>query len=156
MNLPNFLNQLEKEGKIKRQATDISHLNASLRAASDNLASARFNLKNGYKETAFKSAYDALLQISRVILLLNGFRPDDGEQHKTTFKVAGAILGEEFAELISRIDRFRIKRNSLIYDPLHAISAAEAASILESSRIYWNQAKKYLRSSTRQLELFDF
>lgn len=156
MNLENLLNNLLKEGKIKKQSTDVSYLNAILFSARQNFVSAEYNLKGGYAETAFKSAYDGLLQISRAILLLNGFRPDDGEQHKTTFLVAGAFLGKKFSDLIDKIDRYRIKRNNLIYQPLDAISKKEAEGIIKSSEEYWNSAKKYLLSKNKQLELFDF
>ena len=156
MNLENLLNKLLKEGKIKKQSTDISYLNASLSAAHQNFAAAKYNLQGDYLDTAFKSAYDGVLQISRVVLLLNGFRPDDGGQHKTTFMVAGAILGSEFAELIEKIDRYRIKRNTIIYQPLDNISKSEAEGILQSAQDYWIKTKKYLKDKNRQLELFDF
>jgi len=156
MNLGNLLNQLEQEGKIKLQQTDASYLNGLLHAASQNFAAAKYNLAGGYADTAFKSAYDGVLQISRVVLLLNGYRPDDGEQHKTTFMVAGALLGEEFADLIDKIDRSRIKRNNIVYQPLNAISKSEAENILIAAEEYWSIVKKYLKSNSKQLELFDF
>ena len=155
MNLKNLLDQLLIEGKVKRQSTDTSHLNASLHAAAQNFSAAKYNLAGGYPDTAFKSAYDGLLQISRVILLLNGFCPDDGEQHKTTFRIAGAILGKEFDDLISKIDRYRIKRNNIVYTPLTPISKSEAESILKSSEEYWHKVRGYLKSKSKQLELFD-
>lgn len=86
MSLKKLLDKLLKEGKIRRQDTDINYLNNLLNSAQQNFLSAKYNLKGGFYETAFKSAYDGLLQISRAILLLNGYRPDNGEQHKTTFK----------------------------------------------------------------------
>ncbi len=156
MNLENLLEQLLKAGKIKKQSTDDSYLNASLYAASQNFTAAKYNLEGGYLDTAFKSAYDGLLQISRVILLLHGFRPSNGEQHKTTFAVAGSFLGNEFNELIGTIDRYRIKRNNIIYQPLILISRNEAENIIKSSEEYWQKVKKYLKSQSRQLELFDF
>lgn len=156
MNLENLLKELLKTGKVKKQQTDISYLNASLYAASQNFRAAKYNLAGGYMETAFKSAYDGLLQISRVVLLLRGYRPDDGEQHKTTFAVAGAFLGQEFNELIGIIDRYRIKRNNIIYQPLAAISKSEAENILKSSEEYWKRVKEHLRSRSGQLEFFDF
>lgn len=156
MNLENLLNKLLKEGKLKKQATDISYLNASLNAAHQNFSAAKYNLDGGYLDTAFKSAYDGVLQISRVVLLLNGLRPDDGGQHKTTFMVAGAFLGPEFTELIEKIDRCRIKRNAIIYQPLDNISKSEAEGILKSAHIYWIKVRKYLKDKNRQLELFDF
>ena len=155
MNLENLLNQLLKQGKVKRQAAEISALNGYLSAAAQNFAAAKFNLSGGYSGTAFKSAYDGVLLLSRVVLLLNGYRTNDGEQHKTTFIVAGALLGPEFGELIGLIDRCRIKRNNLVYQPLAAISKSEAENILLTAEEYWHKVKQYLKSKNRQLELFD-
>ncbi len=156
MNLENLLNKLLKEGKIKRQTTDASYLNGLLGSARQNFLAAGHNLKNEFPETAFKAAYDGLLQISRVVLLINGYRPDDGEQHKTTFLVVGAILGKDFEELINRIDRYRIKRNNAIYQPIDFLSASEAKEIVKAAEEYWGVVKNYLKSKDSQLELFDF
>jgi len=156
MNLENLLDKLLRESKIKKQDTDINYLNGLLGSARQNFSSAKYNLDGDFYETAFKSAYDGLLQISRVVLLLNGYRPDDGEQHKTTFIVAGAILGEGFKELIERIDRYRIKRNRAIYQPVDFLSKSEAEGILEAAQEYWNVVKKYLKGKNPQLELFNF
>lgn len=156
MNLEELLENLLREGKIKKQTTDVSFLNASLDAAKHNLKAAEYNLNGGYWDTAFKSAYDGLLQISRVILLLSGYRPDDGEQHKTTFRVAGALLGNDFSELIDKIDRYRIKRNNVIYKPLAPISKREAEGIFKSAHDYWAKVKIYLKDKNKQLELFEF
>lgn len=156
MSLEDLLNKLLKEGKIKRQDTDVNYLNGLLGSAQQNFLSAKYNLSGGFYMTAFKSAYDGLLQISRVILFLNGYRPDDGEQHKTTFMMAGATLGEEFNELIERIDRYRVKRNRAIYQPIDFLSKSEAEGILETAKEYWHSVKRYLREKNPQLELFDF
>lgn len=156
MNLENLLNRLLKEEKIRKQKTDINYLNGLLNSAKRNFLSAKYNMEGNFLDTAFKSAYDGLLQISRAILLLNGYRPDDGEQHKTTFLVAGAILGEKFQELIERIDRYRIKRNKTVYQPMDFISKNEATNILNSAKEYWTAVKMYLKKKNGQLELFDF
>lgn len=155
-NLENLLEELLKSGKIKRQNTNVDYLNGLLNAAHQNFSATKYNLGGDFLDTAFKSAYDGLLQISRCILLLNGYLPDDGEQHKTTFIVAGAFLGESFTELIGKIDRYRIKRNIIIYQPTDFISKNDATGILESSKEYWLIVKKYLKDNNEQLELFDF
>jgi uncharacterized protein (UPF0332 family) len=156
MILKNLLNKLLKEGKIKKQEAGIDYLNGLLNSAQQNFLSAEYNLEGEFNETAFKSAYDGLLQISRVIILLNSYRPDDGQQHKTTFMVAGAILGREFVDLIERIDRYRIKRNRAIYQPISFISKKEAEGIVEAAKEYWYSVKGYLKEKNPQLELFDF
>ena len=154
MNLEELLNKLLGEGKIRKQATDQSYINGLLGSARQNFLAAKHNL-NDFPETTFKSAYDGLLQISKALLLINGYRTDDGEQHKTTFLVAGMILGEKFHELISRVDRYRVKRNQAIYHPIGFISNSEAEAILETSEEYWRAVKSYLKQQEGQLELFD-
>lgn len=155
-NLENLLKELLKNSKLKKQATDINYLNGLLSAAHHNFSAAKYNFNGEFMDTSFKSTYDGILQISRVILLLNGYRPDDGEQHKTTFLIAGAFLGKEFEESIAKIDRYRIKRNNAIYQPIDFISKSEASGILESARDFWFIAKKYLKENNKQLELFNF
>lgn len=156
MNLENLLDKLLKEGKIKRQETNGHFLNGLLNAAHQNFLAAQYNLGGGFLDTAFKSAHDGLLQISRVILFVNGFRPDDGEQHKTTFLVAGAYLGENFTDLAGRIDRYRIKRNNAVYQPIDFISQDEADNIIKSAKEYWRAVRNYLAGENKQLELFEF
>ena len=101
--LKSLLEKFENQGKLKKQKAGIDYLNDLLHAADRNFRAAAANVDD-FEETAFKAAYDGILQISKVVLLLNGYKTDDGEQHKTTFEVAGAILGSEFRELINKIN----------------------------------------------------
>jgi uncharacterized protein (UPF0332 family) len=156
MNLKILLNKLEQEGKLKKQATGIEFLNGLLYSAKSNFKAAEFNWEHGFLDTAFKSAYDGILQVSRVIMFVNGYRPDDGEQHKTTLLVAGAYLGEGFAELVGKLDRYRIKRNKAVYQPIDFISNSEVVGIIDSAHEYWRAVKRYLKEQSKQLELFDY
>lgn len=153
MSLKNLLNNLIKEGKLKRQDTGIDYLNNLLDAAQRNFEAASF-VKGKVDEAAFKLVYDGLLQIGRVILFLNGYRPDNGEQHKTTFYVAGEFLGKEFNDLIKKIQKFRIKRNDCIYEPRGLISGSDAEAIYKTSQEFWSKAKAYLQKQNPQLKLF--
>ena len=155
-NLENLLNELLEEGKIRKQETDTNYVNGLLHAAYRNFLSAEYNCGGGFPDTAFKSAYDGILQISRAILLLNGYRPDDGEQHKTTFLVAGTLLGERFLALVGRIDKYRVKRNNAVYQPVDMLSKSEALTIIASAREYWGAVRGYFKEKDSQLELFDF
>lgn len=88
MNSGNVLARLVREGKLKRQKAGYDHLNDLLDAAQRNFEAARL-LLGKVDEAAFRLFYDGLLQVGRVVVLLQGYRPDDGEQHKTTFAAAG-------------------------------------------------------------------
>jgi hypothetical protein len=153
MDLENLLNDLIKAKKLKKQTTGVDYLDGLLEAAKRNFEAASL-LKNKVDEAAFKLVYDGLLQIGRVVLLVNGYRPDDGEQHKTTFLVAGELLGPEYNDLIIRIQKFRIKRNDCIYEPKLLISSIEADAIFEISRKFWRKVRIYLENKNPQLKLF--
>lgn len=154
MSLENLLDELVKEGKLKRQDTGVNYLNSLLDAAKRNFEAAAL-VKGKIDEAAFKLVYDGLLQIGRLILLLNGYRPDDAEQHKTTFLVAGELLGKEYNDLISKIQRFRIKRNICIYEPKGLINKSEVGAIHRIFQEFWRKVRIYLKEKNPQLKLFN-
>jgi len=154
MNLEGLLRNLLREGKLKKQTTGIDYLNDLLAAAKRNFEAAAL-IKGKIDEATFKLVYDGLLQIGRVVVLLNGYRPDDGEQHKTTFLVAGELLGSEYHDLIDKIQRFRIKRNDCIYEPKDFISKGEVDAIFKTAREFWSKVKIYFEAKNPQLRLFE-
>lgn len=148
------LARLMNAGKLKRQKAGIDYLNDLLEAARRNFEAARV-LQGQVDEAAFKLYYDGLLQVSRAVVLLAGFRPDDGEQHKTTFLAAGEILGAEFEDLIRKIQKFRIKRNDCVYEPRGLIGRSEAEAIQQTARAFWARVRTHLKDKNPQLRLFD-
>ncbi|MBN2266218.1 MAG: hypothetical protein JW775_10440 [Candidatus Aminicenantes bacterium] len=148
------LARLEREGRLKRQEPDMGAMNDLLDAARRNFEAAKV-VQGKIDEAAFKLYYDGLLQIGRVVLLGAGFRPADGEQHKTTFEAAGAILGPEFSDLIRKIQKFRIKRNVCVYDPGDLIGKAETDAIQRTARSFWAKVRRYLADRDPQLRLFE-
>jgi len=148
-----LFDKLSKEGKLKRQKADIDYLNALLNAARRNFEAALV-VRGKIDEAAFKLFYDGLLQISRVVVLLSGYRPDDGEQHKTTFLAAGEILGAEYEDLIRKLQKLRIKRNICVYDPKDLIGKSETDVMYKTARKFWNKVRVYLEKANPQLRLF--
>lgn len=149
-----LFDRLSKEGKLKRQKADIDYLNALIDAAKRNFEAALV-VRGRIDEAAFKLFYDGLLQISRVVVLLKGYRPDDGEQHKTTFLAAGEILGSEYEDLIRKIQKLRIKRNICLYDPKGLIGKSETEAMYITAKKFWNKVRLYLGKANPQLKLFE-
>lgn len=154
MSSSRLLERLCKEGKLKPQKADLDYLNATLDAARKNFDAA-LAVRALAEEAAFKLFYDGLLQISRAIVLMKGYRPDDGEQHKTTFFVAGEILGPEYEDLIRKMQKLRIKRNACIYDPRDLIGKSETDVIYATAKKFWSKVRVYLEKTNPQLKLFD-
>jgi hypothetical protein len=153
MSLKDLLNRLIREGKLKRQESDIGYIQSLLDSAKRNFEAASL-IERKIDEAAFKLFYDGLLQIGRVILILNGYRPDDGEQHKTTFAVAGEFLGNEYIRFIKKIQKYRVKRNNCIYDPKILVSRAETEAIHKTAQEFWQMVRSYLSDKDPQLKLF--
>jgi hypothetical protein len=153
MSSRDLFDKLSQEGKLKRQKAETDYLNALLDSAARNFEAALV-VRGKIEEAAFKLFYDGLLQISRVVVLLNGYRPDDGEQHKTTFLAAGELLGPKYEDLIRKIQKLRIKRNICIYDPKELIGKIETDAIYETAKKFWSRVRAYLEKRNPQLKLF--
>ena len=154
MSSGNLFDRLNKEGRLKSQKANIDYLNALLDAARRNFEAALV-VRGRVDEAAFKLFCDGLLQISRVVVLLKGYSPDDGEQHKTTFLVAGEVLGAEFEDLIRKIQKLRIKRNNCLYDPKGLIGKSETDAMYDTAKKFWNNVRRYLEKINPQLKLFE-
>lgn len=129
MTLNNYLNKLVEQGLLKQEDIGLDQARSLLGGAIRNISAARKSLAID-EETCYIMAYNAMLKIARALVFLQGFRPIDGQQHKTTIKISGEILGKDFNQLIKRFDKMRRKRNQLIYDSLVPPSKKETKDAL--------------------------
>ena len=60
------------------------------------------------------------------MLLLKGYRPDDGAQHKTAVEITSAILGNKYKNLTEQFETMRRKRNRMTYEAGVLLSKSEA------------------------------
>lgn len=154
MNLLNYLNSLTDKGLLKPEKIGLDQVKALVLGAERNLKAAKKNLSID-EETTYVMAYSAMLKMARALIFLQGFRPDDGGQHKTTVEVAGKILGESFNDLINKFDKMRRKRNELSYDPLLPLSKIETENALKNAEEFFKKVKDFLINSDPQKKLFD-
>lgn len=153
MTSKSLLADLEREGKLRRQPVAPAQLEGLVDAARRNFEAARA-LQGQIDEAAFKLYYDGLLQIGRVVLLSAGYRPCDGDQHKTTFQAAGEILGPDLEDLIRKLQKFRIKRNDCVYEPTGLLGKSEVEAIGRTAAAFLVAVKTHIRKTNPQLELF--
>ena len=152
-NLENYLKTLELKGFIRKEKIGTDQVRALLISASKNIAASEKNIAID-EEACYTLAYNAMLKTARALVFLQGFRPSDGQQHKTTIEVAGEILGKEFSELINMFDKMRKKRNQFTYDPMLPLSLTEAKSALRTSDDFYKKVKSFLDKKYPQLKLF--
>lgn len=153
MSSKKYFDNLVSRGFLKKEKIGTDQIRALLASSAKNLAASRKTIAID-EETCFAMAYAAMLKIARAILFLRGYRPSDGQQHKTTIEVAGKILGSNFENLIDKFDKMRRKRNQFTYDPLLPLSEKETRDALKTAESFSAGARKYLEKIDPQGKLF--
>jgi len=132
MTYENFLEEFLSKGLLRRQKSDLRAVDKLLLRAYKDLKIAKANLDID-EGIAYTVAYLAMLHAGRAFILLKGFRPADGYQHKTVVEFMSHFLGKEFKLIVEQFDRMRRKRNIFTYEIDISISKSEAMSALKTA-----------------------
>jgi len=154
VDLENYLNSLERKEFLRRENIGNDQIKALLLSASKNIAASEKNISID-EEACYTLAYTAMIKIARAVIFLHGYRPSDGQQHRTTIEAAGKILGSGFEDLIVIFDKMRKKRNQFTYEPMLPLSLTEAKNALKTAGIFHKKVKSFLNKKYPQLELFE-
>jgi uncharacterized protein (UPF0332 family) len=144
--------KLEKEGKLAAQKVGIVQIEALLKESIIDLEESKKTLHIADRAT-YIMAYTAMLKAGRALLLLKGYRPIDGAQHKTVVEMTGAILGDKYTSIVSHFETMRRKRNELTYEAGTLLSGSESKQALDDATILVNNILKEAKSRNPQLEL---
>jgi uncharacterized protein (UPF0332 family) len=117
-----MIEDLEREGLIKKLPIDRKKVAGSLALARRDLNTSRTLLVSDY-DLAYTIAYNAVLQAGRALMFAKGYRPDGANQHISVVRFAEFYLTEKDAVVF---DRMRRKRHSSVYDTAGSVSEAEA------------------------------
>ena len=83
-------------------------------------------------DRSFATAYQAALNLSRMIIMLSNYRVSSKTgHHALTFEIAGLILGERFQEYFNFFDVCRRKRNIVDYNLTDVASISELKELIE-------------------------
>ena len=152
----NLLLLLEKQGKLRRQNVGFAQIENLLKEAVNDLREANL-IKDIAERATYILAYMAMLKAGRALLLLYGYTPDDGAQHKTVVEACVEILGEQFKQTTLHFERMRRKRNEMTYEAGFLTSHTESQKALSDAVLLVQEILRYAKSKNPQLELnFDF
>ncbi|MFH1073898.1 MAG: HEPN domain-containing protein [Candidatus Firestonebacteria bacterium] len=129
-----LIERLQKEGRLRKIPAGFMQVEALLREAILDLQEARKTFKIAERAT-YIMAYNAMLKAGRALLLLNGWAPDDGAQHRTIVEMTGAFLGEKYSHIANKFESMRRKRNDMTYEAGVLISGKEKAQAFEDAII---------------------
>lgn len=85
-------------------------------------------------------------------MLLKGFRPANGYQHKTVGEFMAYFLGKKFESLAEHFDRMRKKRNIFTYDVGISISKTEAKNALNTAAEFVSVIRDIIRRENPQIQ----
>lgn len=146
------LRKLVEGGFLKEHRKDPVQAKKLLIRSFRDLKTARANLEiDG--EAAYTFAYLAMLRSGRALMILKGWRPTDGRQHRTVVDVAGLFLGKAYEDLVYKFEQMRRKRNQFTYEPDLPLGLKEAQEALKTADAFVREILKQARKESPQLEL---
>jgi uncharacterized protein (UPF0332 family) len=149
MSFEKFAGEYISKGLLQKQKPDHKAVEKLVIRSIKDLKTAKANLSID-EGIAYTVAYLAMLRSGRAYMLLKGFRPANGYQHKTVVEFMGQSLGSEYRQIIDRFDRMRRKRNIFTYEIDIFISRTEADGALSAAVDFVELIKERLRKEDPQ------
>lgn len=127
------LQNLLETGQLKEHETSAEEIWLLLNASRRNLADAQVTAIS--LETRFDAGYKAIMQLSMVSLMANGFRPGSGVgHHMTMIQTLPKSIGLDRQRIII-LDALRRKRNVSDYMGGYVDQSATASCIVEAQML---------------------
>ena len=100
-----------------------------------------------------QSSYNGIEKlIGRALMLVKGYRPNNGYQHKTVVDFAAMVLGSGFKTLTQHFEKMRRKRNLFIYELSISISETEVDNALKSATTFISAIKEIIEKENPQFK----
>lgn len=150
--LDKLTKKLEKAGKIRKQKAGFVQIEALLKEAVLGLEEAK-KIAHLAERATYLLAYNAMLKAGRALMLLKGYVPDDGAQHKTVVEMTSAILSDPYRELTEKFETVRRKRNEMTYESGTLLSKSEAQKAFSDAITLVKKIFTEAKAQNPQLEL---
>ena len=147
-----LVKRLEKTGKIRKQKAGFVQTEALLKEAILDLEEARKIVQLAERAT-YLLAYNAMLKAGRALMLMKGFVPDDGAQHRTVVEMTSIILGERYRILTDQFETMRRKRNAMTYEAGTLIPKSESQKAFSDAIVLVKKILAEAKLKDPQLEL---
>jgi hypothetical protein len=100
-------------------------------------------------DRAFATAYNGVLQLSKMVLACAGYRVSATlpGHHQTTFEAAGLVLGAAAGQLTDYFETCRRKRNVIDYDSAEVTTESQAVELLGKANKYQKLVENWIAKS---------
>jgi hypothetical protein len=93
----------------------------------------------------FATAYNAALQLAKMVIACSGYRVVGPGHHQTTFEALEIAMGHSVSGLALYFDTCRRKRNQVDYDLVHAASETEAKELIGKAAEFRVLVEQWIR-----------
>ena len=146
------MKRLERERRVRKQKAGLVQVEALLREAILDLEEAK-RISAVAERGTYLLAYNGMLKAGRALLLLRGYVPDDGGQHKTVVEMTAAILGAKYKSLTEQFETMRRKRNDLTYEAGTLLSKSEVQKAFSDAIELVRRILTEVKAENPQLDL---
>jgi uncharacterized protein (UPF0332 family) len=93
----------------------------------------------------FATAYNAALQLAKIVIACSGYRVVGAGHHLTTFEALEIAMGPPVSALVAYFDTCRRKRNQVDYDFANAATETEAEDLLQKAEEFRALVEEWVR-----------
>lgn len=122
---------LVNQGAVRPHTTSIAELSDLRAVVERDLNDAALTALSA--DRRFATAYNAVLQLSKMAVACAGYRVKGLGAHASTFEAAELAIGQTVTRQTNYFDTCRRKRNTIDYDSAFVASDTEAAELLKEA-----------------------
>ena len=131
---------------VQAHKTSVKEIDALRKLIARDMADA--GLAGLSADRCFATAYNAVLQLSKMAIACSGYRVTPGlGHHQKTFDVAKAALGRSGTLYADYFETCRRKRNLIDYDAAEVATETEADELLEKAREFQAFVEKWIEKN---------
>ena len=95
----------------------------------------------------FATAYNAVLQLGKIVIACQGYRVAGPGQHQTTFQTLEIVMGPSVISFSSYFEHCRRKRNQLDYDMANVATEADATLLVQKAEEFQQLVEDWIRKN---------
>jgi hypothetical protein len=122
---------LLENGRIKRHRTSLQEISDLRDVVARDLKDARVEMISA--DRRFATAYNAVLQLAKIVIACSGYRVSGLGHHQVTFEALELAMGPKISNLVAYFDTCRRKRNQVDYDFALVASDTELEELLSNA-----------------------
>ena len=134
---------LLKQQKIKAHTTSHEELHDLRAVVERDLKDAKLDQLSA--DRRFATAYNAVLQLTKIVIACEGYRIVGLGHHQTAFEALQVGMGKGVTRLVPYFDACRRKRNHVDYDMANAATATEAAELIQKAEEFQALVEDWIR-----------